>query len=160
VVILTSNLGFDAAHKGAGLGFASGTGAEADAAGFRKRMLEEAKRAFKPEFLNRFDDMIVFRRLDKSNVRKILTLELSKVRERLAAKGKRIELTRSAREFLVEKGFDEASGARPLRRAVERYIEDPLAEEILKGALAGGKKIEVTRKGDALTFRPKAMART
>ncbi len=160
VVILTSNLGFDAAHKGAGLGFASGTGQGADEAGFRKRMLEEAKRAFKPEFLNRFDDMIVFRRLDRSDVRQILTLELSKVRERLAAKGKRIELTRSAREFLIEKGYDEASGARPLRRAVERYIEDPLAEEILKGALTGGKKIEVTRKGDALGFRPKDLAKT
>jgi ATP-dependent Clp protease ATP-binding subunit ClpC len=160
VVILTSNLGFDAAHKGAGLGFGSGTGEGADAEAFRKRMMEEAKRAFKPEFLNRFDDMIVFRRLDKSNVSKILTLELSKVRERLAAKGKRIELTRSAREFLIEKGYDEASGARPLRRAVERYIEDPLAEEILKGSLADGKKIEVTRKSDALVFRTKEVART
>jgi len=160
VVILTSNLGFDAAHKGAGLGFGSGTGEGADAEAFRKRMMEEAKRAFKPEFLNRFDDMIVFRRLDRSNVSKILTLELSKVRERLAAKGKRIELTRSAREFLVEKGFDEASGARPLRRAVERYIEDPLAEEILKGSLGEGKKIEVTRKSDALVFRAKEPAKT
>ena len=76
------------------------------------------------------------------------------------SKGKRIELTRSAREFLIEKGFDEASGARPLRRAVERYIEDPLAEEILKGSLGGGKKIEVTRKGEALIFRPKEVAKT
>ncbi len=160
VVILTSNLGFDAAHKGAGLGFGSGMGEGADEAGFRNRMLEEAKRAFKPELLNRFDDMIVFRRLDRSDVSKILTLELSKVRERLAAKGKRIELTRSAREFLVEKGFDEASGARPLRRAVERYIEDPLAEEILKGTLGDGKKIEVKRKDDALVFRLKEMAKT
>ncbi|MBL7076688.1 MAG: ATP-dependent Clp protease ATP-binding subunit [Kiritimatiellae bacterium] len=160
VVILTSNLGFDAAHKGAGLGFGSGAGEGADAEAFRKRMMEEAKRAFKPEFLNRFDDMIVFRRLDRGDVSKILTLELSKVRERLAAKGKRIELTRSAREFLVEKGFDEASGARPLRRAVERYIEDPLAEEILKGSLGDGKKIEITRKADALTFRGKEMAKT
>jgi ATP-dependent Clp protease ATP-binding subunit ClpC len=160
VVILTSNLGFDAAHKGAGLGFASGTGEGADAEAFRKRMMEEAKRAFKPEFLNRFDDMIVFRRLDKSDVSKILTLELSKVRERLSAKGKRIELTRSAREFLIEKGFDEASGARPLRRAVERYIEDPLAEEILKGTLGESNKIEVTRKGEALTFRTKEVAKT
>lgn len=159
VVILTSNLGFDAAHKGTGLGFASGTGAHADEEGFRKRMLEEAKRAFKPEFLNRFDDMIVFRRLTKSDVGKILKLELSKVRERLAAKGKEIDLTRSARELLIEQGFDESSGARPLRRAVERYIEDPLAEEILRGTLGKGARIQVARQGDKLAFSSKPRPR-
>jgi ATP-dependent Clp protease ATP-binding subunit ClpC len=159
VVILTSNLGFDAARKGAGLGFGGGGGEDEDQAAFRSKIEEEAKRAFKPELLNRFDDLIVFRRLSRGDVSKILTLELGKVRERLATKGQSIELTRSARELLVTKGFDEASGARPLRRAVERFIEDPLAEEILKGTLGESGKIEITRKGETLTFRSKAMAK-
>ncbi|MBT3294418.1 MAG: ATP-dependent Clp protease ATP-binding subunit [Verrucomicrobia bacterium] len=159
LVILTSNLGFDAASKGAGLGFGGGGGAGEDQAAFRRKIEEEAKRAFKPELLNRFDDLIVFRRLTRSDVSKILTLELGKVRERLAAKGQSIDLTRSAREFLITKGFDEASGARPLRRAVERFIEDPLAEEILKGGLGESGKIVITRKGEALTFKSKEMAK-
>ncbi|NQU40257.1 MAG: ATP-dependent Clp protease ATP-binding subunit [Lentisphaerae bacterium] len=161
VVILTSNLGFDAARKGAGLGFGGRGGGndDVDQTAFRQKLLEEAKRAFKPELLNRFDDMIVFRQLVRADVAKILSLELKKVRARLAAKDKRIDLTRSAREFLIDKGFDSASGARPLRRAVERYIEDPLAEEILKGALADRDRLEVTRSGDKLVFRVKELAK-
>jgi ATP-dependent Clp protease ATP-binding subunit ClpC len=154
VVIVTSNLGHDAGRKGAGLGFSEAT----EGAGYerlKKQMLDEAKRAFKPELLNRFDDMIVFRQLSRDDVAAILDLEMAKVRERLAAKGRTLRLNASARKFLIDKGFNEAMGARPLRRAIERYVEDPLADELLRGRLSGKDVVTVTAAGDALSFRQK-----
>ena len=137
VVILTSNLGFDYEKQSHGLGFGRETGAE-DYARLRDRMIISAKQVFKPELLNRFDDVIVFKKLEKEDVVKILDIELSKVRERLAAKSIKLELDGAAIEFLVGKGYDPASGARPLRRTVERFLEDPLAEELLRGVLTQG----------------------
>jgi ATP-dependent Clp protease ATP-binding subunit ClpC len=137
VVILTSNLGFDYEKSGQGLGFTRESGAE-DYNRLRDRMISSAKLVFKPELLNRFDDMIVFKKLDKADVVKILDLELAKVRQRLDAKAIRLELSEAATDFLVNKGFDPALGARPLRRTVERFLEDPLAEELLRGILAEG----------------------
>ncbi len=154
VVILTSNLGFDAARRGSGLGFGGGTAA-VDHERFRQRMLEDAKRAFKPELLNRFDDIVVFRQLSRDDVSVILDIEMAKVCKRLEAQDRRIKLSRTAREFLLDRGFDEAQGARPLRRAVERLLEDPLAEAILRGELKGH-LIEVVKEGDKLGFRVKA----
>jgi hypothetical protein len=101
-------------------------------------MINAAKQVFKPELLNRFDDMIVFKKLDKADVVKILDIELAKVRQRLLAKSIGLELDAAATEFLVSKGFDPALGARPLRRTVERFLEDPLAEELLRGMLTEG----------------------
>lgn len=154
VLIVTSNLGHDAARRGAGLGFSEATEG-ADYERLKKQMLDEAKRAFKPELLNRFDDMIVFRQLSRDDVAVILDLEMAKVRERLAAKGRSIQLSASARKFLIDKGFNEAMGARPLRRAIERYVEDPLADELLRDHLAGKEVISVSASEDALTFRQK-----
>jgi ATP-dependent Clp protease ATP-binding subunit ClpC len=157
VVILTSNLGFDTSKKGGGLGFVAQSD-EADYEQLKTRMLEDAKKVFKPELINRFDDIVVFRELNRDDVRKILDLELAKVRERLAAKGKQLRLSKSARDFLIDKGFDTALGARPLRRAIERYVEDPLAEEILRGRLEESPVIEVVSAGEELKFRQKAVA--
>jgi len=154
VVILTSNLGYDAAKGAGGLGF-GGKSDNADYELTKKSMLEDAKRAFKPEFLNRFDDIIVFRQLNKEDVRQILDLELAKIERRLASKGRKLQLAKSAREFLIEKGFSVALGARPLRRAIEKYIEDPLAEEILRGRLEDDGVIEVVQSGESLKFRQK-----
>jgi len=137
VVILTSNLGFDYEKQGQGLGFVRESAGE-DYGRLRDRMVNAAKLVFKPELLNRFDDMIVFKKLDKADVVKILDIELAKVRQRLDAKAIRLELDEAATEFLVNKGFDSALGARPLRRTVERFLEDPLAEELLRGVLAEG----------------------
>ena len=137
VVILTSNLGFDYEKSGQGLGFVRETASE-DYGRLRDRMISAAKLVFKPELLNRFDDIIVFKKLDKADVVKILDIELGKVRQRLEAKAIRMELDASATEFLVNKGFDPALGARPLRRTVERFLEDPLAEELLRGMLTEG----------------------
>ena len=158
VVILTSNLGVDAAKKGSGLGFAGGS-EEDNYERMKERMLEEAKRVFKPEFLNRFDDLIVFRQLTRRDVSKILDLELAKVTERLKSKGQRLTLSRTARSFLIDKGFNISMGARPLRRALEKHIEDPLAEEILRGHFSDCKAIEVGVQGEKLVFKEKAKKR-
>ncbi|MDD2459463.1 MAG: ATP-dependent Clp protease ATP-binding subunit [Kiritimatiellae bacterium] len=153
VVILTSNLGFDTSKQGQGLGFAHESTQE-DYGRLRDRMINAAKQIFKPELLNRFDDIIVFRKLDKADVVKILDIELAKLRERLAAKAITLEPDTAATEFLVGKGFDPALGARPLRRTVERYLEDRLAEELLRGVLTAGViEIGVAGEGQGLAFR-------
>jgi ATP-dependent Clp protease ATP-binding subunit ClpC len=151
VVIMTSNIGADLIRKGAGLGFGERS-ANADYERLKTQMLEEAKRAFKPELLNRIDDIIVFRQLTREDVMRILDIEVKKVQDRLAARKVELHLSESAREFLLAKGFDPVYGARPLRRAVERYLEDPLAEEILRGNLTQAEAIEVSADGDRLKF--------
>ena len=157
VIILTSNLGHDSSRRSAGLGF-GGSDGEADYKELKSQMIDESKRVFKPEFLNRFDDIVVFRQLTREDVSEILNIEMEKVQVRLAGRGKRLRLTRPAREFLIDKGFDKAFGARPLRRAIERFIEDPLAEDMLRGRLSQAEIIEVTRSGDGLGFRQKEAA--
>ena len=99
----------------------------------RDRMIEEAKKAFKPEFINRLDEIIVFHQLSKDDLIQIVDLEVAKVLARIKAKEVQIALEQSAKEFLIEKGYDPQYGARPMRRAVESYLEDPLAEELLRG---------------------------
>jgi ATP-dependent Clp protease ATP-binding subunit ClpC len=134
-----------------GLGFGDVT-EEANYEQLRTRMLGAAKQAFKPEFLNRIDDLIVFHELNHADVEKILELELGKVCRRLAAKGWKIQLRKSAKALLMEKGFNVKMGARPLRRAVSKYLEDPLAEAILSGEFEGRKVINVVEKDGALKF--------
>ena len=158
VVILTSNLGQVDGAGGGNLGF-SEPSEEGDYAQLKKRMLEAAKRAFKPEFLNRFDDIIVFRELTREDVVQILDLELDKVRQRLKAKGRRIRVNKSAKELLIEKGFNRRMGARPLRRVESTYLEDPLAEEILKSGFHGDGPIDVRGAGGLLKFRQRELAK-
>jgi ATP-dependent Clp protease ATP-binding subunit ClpC len=151
VVILTTNLGTDFTRK-AGLGFTDSREA-VDYDTLKGRMLEEIKRVLKPEFLNRVDETVVFRPLGRDDVLKILDLEVAKVAARAAAKGIALHLGADARDFLIEKGYDPALGARPLRRAVQRYLEDPLAEELLRGELADIDKLEVIKDQAGLAFR-------
>jgi ATP-dependent Clp protease ATP-binding subunit ClpC len=157
ILILTTNLGSDYLRKG-GLGFAD-HGESQDYDALKERMLAEAKRLFKPEFINRIDELVVFRQLTRDNVLRILDLEAKRVRDRLATKGVELVLTDGARDFLVEKGFDPSFGARPLRRAVQRYLEDPLAEEILRGNFAGVERVEAVRGENRLTFQAPAATR-
>jgi ATP-dependent Clp protease ATP-binding subunit ClpC len=103
----------------------------------KERVLERIERVFRPEFLNRLDDVIVFRHLTTEDLKQVVDLELKKVRERLLERGLKLELTDAAKEFLIKKGSNTDFGARPLRRAVENYIEDPLSEELLKGEFQG-----------------------
>ena len=152
IVIMTSNLGAEYVSRGGTLGFAAGE-SESDYESLRERMMDEARRVFRPELLNRVDEVIVFRPLEKADVDKILNLELAKVQERLQARRIVLKLLPEAREFLLSKGFDPVYGARPMRRAVARYVEDRLAEEILRGNIRGGGTVEVSVAGDNLVFR-------
>ena len=153
VIIMTSNIGSDIVRKGAGLGFAGHT-AEADYATLREQMLEAAKHNFRPELLNRVEEVIVFRQLQQEDVRTILAIEVDKVAARLKAREIRLSVLPSAFDFLMAKGFDRQYGARQLRRAVERYLENVLAEEILRGTFGAGEIVEVEAGDDRLEFHP------
>lgn len=157
VILMTSNVGSDTLRKASTMGFAPITD-EATYEAARERVLEEAKKTFRPEFLNRLDDLIAFRSFTKPDLIQILNLEVEKVLERLRKKNLKLELDDKAKDFLVEKGYDPQYGARPMRRAVERFFEDPLAEEILKGVLHEGDAILVTADKDKLVFNQKANA--
>jgi ATP-dependent Clp protease ATP-binding subunit ClpC len=122
----------------------------------KEKIMDEAKKIFRPEFLNRLDDAIVFRSLTKPDLLEILDLEVSKVLTRLRTKQLHLTLEPAARDFLVEKGYDPTYGARPMRRAVERFLEDPLAEEILKGSLQPNEPITVVVADGKLAFQQKA----
>ncbi len=157
IVLLTSNVGAETIRKQTTIGFGAAS-EEASYEKMRDKILEDARKVFRPEFLNRLDDVIVFRSLNKTNLIEILELEVKKVMERLRSKKLHLELDAKAKDFLVEKGYDPVYGARPMRRAVERYLEDPLAEEILKGHLHENEPIQVTVDNDKLTFNQKAAA--
>ena len=157
IILMTSNVGSDVIKRQSTLGFSPITD-QGTYEKMRERTLEEAKKTFRPEFLNRLDDVIVFRPFSKADLIHILDLEVEKVLARLRHKSLHLALDEKAKEFLVEKGYDPELGARPMRRAVERFLEDPLAEEILKGSLHEVEHIQVTRDGDKLVFNQKAAA--
>ena len=148
VVVLTSNLGVDAARSGRGFGFSPETqAAEQDAV--KKELLAAAKTVFKPELMNRFDEVVVFRKLDRPDIAKILDIELDKVRGRLERKGIRLALSPEAVDFLVAKGSDPALGARPMRRTIEQRIEDPLAEKLLRGEFSPPCTVAISHEPEA-----------
>ncbi|MEZ5328404.1 MAG: ATP-dependent Clp protease ATP-binding subunit [Verrucomicrobiales bacterium] len=156
IIILTSNVGAELIKKQNTLGFGAPSGGDEDYAAMRDKILEQAKKVFKPEFLNRLDDQIVFHMLDKPDLMKIVDLEIAKVTKRLAVKEIKLELEDSAKDFLIEEGYDPSYGARPMRRAVEKNLEDPLAEHLLRGDINQGDTVSVAlEKGDKiLTFTP------
>ena len=152
IVIMTSNVGAEQLVKGGSMGF--GATEEMDKVKTREHLLGIAKKYFKPEFINRVDDVIVFHRLTRNDLRKIVDIEVDKVRERLKHKEMSLELDNVVKDFLIEKGYKPEYGARPLRRAVERYMEDPLAEEIIKGYFKNAKGIHVKLDNQKLLFFP------
>ncbi|HSM03052.1 MAG TPA: ATP-dependent Clp protease ATP-binding subunit [Longimicrobiales bacterium] len=154
VLIMTSNLGARDISKGGGLGFQSGdTQSSYDI--MQGKVRSEIERAFNPEFLNRVDDVIVFHPLSKDQIGEIVHILLADVRTRLAEEELSIRLTDGAVAFLVDKGYDEKFGARPLKRAIQRYLEDPLSERILMAEFTAGDEIEVDvdDDGEKLTLR-------
>jgi len=159
IILLTSNVGAESAKRSKSIGF-NNSDEDVDYDKMKELIMDEAKKAFRPEFLNRLDDVIVFHALDKQALMKILDLEIAKVVERLEKKDINLVLDKKARDFLVEKGHDPEYGARPMRRAVERFMEDPLAEEILRGKLVEGQPIQVSADEDKLTFTQKSAAET
>jgi ATP-dependent Clp protease ATP-binding subunit ClpC len=132
ILIMTSNVGAEIIRKRGSLGFKTIT-ENISYEDMKNLLLEEVKRAFKPEFLNRLDEIIVFRPLDKEDLGRIVDIEISHVNSRLLEQGVEVVLTDTARDFFVEKGFDPTFGARPLKRVIQRFLEDPLAEDIIKG---------------------------
>ena len=118
----------------------------------KEATLEAMKHTFRPEFINRLDDIIVFHTLEKPDLVKIVDLEISKVIERVKAKEIHLTLDATAQDFLIAKGYDPTYGARPMRRAVEKYIEDPMAEEVLRGNIKPGDSVTVQKDGDKLGF--------
>jgi ATP-dependent Clp protease ATP-binding subunit ClpC len=146
IVIMTSNIGAGTISKNQTLGFSIGddTGLSYDE--MKSRIMGELKKVFRPELLNRIDDVIVFHKLTKDEILTIVELMLRRLREQMAAHEVTIELTDEAKELLVDKGYDPTMGARPLRRAIQRHIEDPLADFVLGRELEPGSTILVARR--------------
>jgi ATP-dependent Clp protease ATP-binding subunit ClpC len=146
VLIMTTNAGAEVITSGAGFGFGSAKDENARHDSMKRDLMQVLQRTFKPEFLGRLDDVVVFRKLTDEDLKQIVEFELGKVRERLAEKGITIVLDEEARKFLIGKGNENENldyGARPLRRSVEMYVEDPLAEELLRGTFEGKNLIKV-----------------
>jgi len=142
ILIMTSNIGADLIRNQAGFGFGKRT-AEATYEKMKEMLQKEVDRHFRPEFLNRLDDVIVFHALTRDDLTTIVEYELNKVFKRLIKQGYRLEVANTTKDFLIEKGYSTEFGARPLRRAIERYIEDPLSENILRGQFKGKNLIKI-----------------
>jgi ATP-dependent Clp protease ATP-binding subunit ClpC len=143
VIIMTTNIGAELIRNKGGFGFGKRS-EDADYEKMRDMLHKEVERYFRPEFINRLDDVIVFKSLTRDDLYTIVEFELRKVRDRLAEHGLALELTDDAKEFLIDKGYNPDFGARPLRRAIEHHIEDALSEEILRGSYKGMDNIKVT----------------
>ena len=152
ILIMTSNIGAEMLKKQGSIGFRSGEKEEENYKDMKIRLLEAVKKVFKPEFLNRVDDIVVFRSLTKVDLQKIIDIEVREVHDRLKDQNIKFELTPKAKDFLIEKGFDKTFGARPLKRTIQRFVEDPLSEEIIAGKFKEGGDMKVTVKGDHLEF--------
>ncbi len=150
IIIMTSNLGADLIKKSTEIGFGVVEGAM-DYARIKEKIEQSVKKHFKPEFLNRLNDMIIFHPLNKEHLMEVINLALKTLYDRLKKRDVYLELDQAAKEFLVEKGFQPEMGARPLRRTIEQYLEDPLAEKVLSHPNEG-RKCLVTVEGDHLTF--------
>jgi len=152
VIIMTSNLGTRDIQKGPGIGFAAAADAQVSYEKMKDKVLEELKRSFRPEFLNRIDEVIVFHSLSRENVKSIVDLMMKRVRDQLKAKDVDIELTDQAKNLLAERGYDLALGARPLRRTIQRLVEDPLSEKLLFKEFRAGQTIIVDARDDEIVF--------
>jgi len=152
ILIMTSNLGTSFIGKRTAPGFLA-EGEDTSHDRMKERVLEELRRAFRPEFINRVDDIIVFHALSMDDITAIVRLMVGRINQQLSDKGLRLEPTESALELLVRKGFDTTYGARQLRRTIQKHVEDPLAEAIVRGQFSEGARIEVDADGENFVFR-------
>jgi ATP-dependent Clp protease ATP-binding subunit ClpC len=149
---MTSNIGAETFKKQGSLGFKTDK-EEMTYQTMKAKLLDEVKKTFKPEFINRVDDIIVFRPLTKEDLYKIVDLEVAEVKDRLKEQHEIIiDLSKEATDFLIEKGFDPVYGARPIKRTIQRFLEDPLAEEIISARIKRGRTVKVSAKVDHLIF--------
>ncbi|MCT4665841.1 MAG: ATP-dependent Clp protease ATP-binding subunit [Flavobacteriales bacterium] len=157
IIIMTSNVGTRRLKEfGKGVGFGKDGGKNADFGDYEKSIIQGAlKKAFAPEFLNRIDDVILFNNLEKEDIKKIIKIELEKLQVRTKNIGITLDFSEEALDYITEKGFDPAYGARPLKRAIQKYVEDPLAEELLNHPLGEGQEIvmKVDLENDELAFK-------
>jgi len=151
VIIMTSNVGAELIRKAGSLGFKTQK-EEVTYQEMKEKLLEEVKRTFKPEFLNRIDDTIVFRPLLKEDLQRIIDIEIGFVADRLKERSIILEVNQEAKDFLIEKGFDPIFGARPLKRTIQRFLEDSLASEIISNRFKDGSTVKVSRKNQELVF--------
>ncbi|MBL7960453.1 ATP-dependent Clp protease ATP-binding subunit [bacterium] len=152
VIIMTSNIGARDMNKTGAFGFSAKNDSEDEYTRMKSKVEESAKKLFNPEFINRIDEIIVFKSLDREAVLKIIDVSMSEVEQKLKERNLLITLTKEAKEFIADKGFDPVYGARPLRRAIQKYLEDPVAEDLLKGVFTDGSHISVELKGEELEF--------
>ena len=153
IIIMTSNTGAELIKKQTSLGFSAMNNESADYEGMKEKILGQTKKVFKPEFLNRLDDLIVFHMLEKADLEKIVDLEISKVVERLSHKSITVKIEDPAKELLIEHGYDPQYGARPMRRSVEKHLEDPLAEHLLRGDVKDGDKVTISTDKDGKNLK-------
>ena len=154
IIIMTSNAGTKDLKEGGRIGFTD-IQSENDYEELKNSIEESTKAIFSPEFINRIDDFIIFRKLTKENIKEIIDIQLKLVQERMNFHQMTLEINDAAKDFIVEKGFDEKYGARPLKRALQKYVEDELADEILKGNLLNGAtvKVQFDKKNEKLKFK-------
>jgi ATP-dependent Clp protease ATP-binding subunit ClpC len=152
IIIMTSNLGTRDIQKGPGIGFAARPDEKMTYEKMKDRVMEELKRSFRPEFLNRIDEVIVFHSLSREDVKRIVDLMMKRVREQLKSKDLDIELSDAVKELLAEKGYDPALGARPLRRTIQQMVEDPLSEKLLHKEFRAGQTVIVDVRDGEITF--------
>ncbi len=163
IIIMTSNIGVrDLKDFGAGIGFASSAKVKNEDEEMRATIQKALKKAFSPEFLNRLDDVIVFNSLKREHIHQIIDISLGHLFKRIGDLGYKIELSKKAKDFVAEKGYDPQFGARPLNRAIQKYLEDPIAEEILKADLSEGDtiKVDFNTKENGLVFTKKKKAKS
>jgi ATP-dependent Clp protease ATP-binding subunit ClpC len=156
IIIMTSNIGVrDLKDFGAGIGFSTSSAKDSAEEVMKSTIQSALKKAFSPEFLNRLDDVIVFNTLDREHIHSIIDISLGKLFARILDIGYHVELTEKAKDFLSDKGYDPQYGARPLNRAIQKYLEDPVAEEILKGEIQEGDTLVADWDGKAETLHLK-----
>ena len=160
ILIMTSNVGADILQKDTSMGFGVEVNADSEYEKIRDKILDETKRIFKPEFLNRLNDLVIFRSLRMEDMNAIVDLELLNLSNRLKGQELFFDLDDASKEFIIKKGYDEKFGARPLKRAIERFLEDSLAEAILEGTIKRGEKINVSLNDtrDGLMFNQDSLA--
>lgn len=156
IIIMTSNIGGTQIVSGKrSLGFVDSKDSNIEFKEMKEKVIEEVKKTFRPEFLNRIDEVVVFHKLTEDHIRKIIEILLKDIRKRLSEKGILLELSKSAKDFLVQEGYDPAYGARPLKRAIQRHIEDPLSEELLKGKFKENDTIVCSYENGKIVFKKK-----
>ncbi|MBI4181260.1 MAG: ATP-dependent Clp protease ATP-binding subunit, partial [Chloroflexi bacterium] len=161
IIVMTSNIGADLIRKGSSIGFTSRSNEaktqQTDYEGMKGKLLDELKKTFRPEFLNRIDSVVVFHALNKEHIRQIVDLMLATVSKQLAEKEIKLEVTDAAKDFLSEKGYDVVFGARPLRRVIQNMVEDKLSDSLLRAQFRAGDTAVVDREGDEIVVHPAAV---